>query len=487
MVKLFKTSHLLYLITVLCSTPGTSRSKDSDQDESPNQRNQGEKSKLPADAESPQPKKKTVNSNERNSESDEDTEEGRLVIDENAQSPINPSTASNSAPTTSRPISEFLLSPNQIFKKDMCQYLIELTSRLLYFKSELSEFNSIFLSSFPLSKKRSSAARKKVDLICLSESSLIKFVNDLLQLNTLEKNRVNFTKEMEQITHLKEQIYLSNSAIGLSKQIFLSNENGESKNAKAEAATKEEEINLEKLKAKLNEMLNKVSFYSIYTQVNNLYDLDHSSHDKNLIFALISIFGSINRIVEFYNRSFRESLHVHLTSLDLSFIANNQKFIKYSKFESHPNYLAYLMVDLYFSLFGQNKEGKFGLFLNQLEENNLTYTLSILSLIAVLPPQASHKILESQIFFEKILKDKVKNSFILDRNATTPWTTAAYTAVFDKIEEIKQDAKRKNPSEVIYIELPKLEDVLWEQYLMIYNNSFCRIYEFYQNMRSLGY
>ena len=47
----------------------------------------------------------------------------------------------------------------------------------------------------------------------------------------------------------------------------------------------------------------------------------------------------------------RNTIHKYLINLDLSFMKNNQKFIKYSNYQDSPNYMAYMLFDVLMNVF----------------------------------------------------------------------------------------------------------------------------------------
>lgn len=509
-INLFNNSLWLCLSAALCSTPSASGSgyRANTQEQSLNPRDNPGKNKLTDDESSSAKRKHAPVYEDISEESDSEEYEGKLVIDERSdsernerrftnfsiekilemttdidQSPILENsfsacevqniapgtTTGNAAPLPSNaPLNSFVVAKN-IPYNGICQYFLELTTRLIFFRHRLAIFNSCFWKSFDLVPNNNNIFfyYGNIDTDITSQP-LVSLIDKLLEFNTINNNHIIFDfliKEEDKAQALKLSIKRSIKEL---KEELSGTGIIPSKRCQLELSLQQKERELDEFEQKESQMLKQVSFKSIVHQIDNLCNPVPSRHRIDFPIALISIFGSINKIVTFYNQNLRETLHNHLTGLDLSSIGHNQKFIKYSKFKSHPNYLAYLMVDLYFNHFVVGEGGKVGCFLNHFAEHNLVYALSILSFISVNNPIVSKKTLENNKgnTFKKMM-EICRQTFLLNQDKSK--LKPIFDAFYKDINSFNSKIVGKTIDSILYEDLVKLEGQLRKFIPMLYH------------------
>lgn len=364
------------------------------------------------------------------------------------------------------------ISPSDIQKDVIYQSLLELAANLIFYREKLSKFNSKFMNCWILSDLESIGSVSDSELSNKNSSTSVhikedqrqllkKLIDDFLEFNSLNNNQINFEAEKKIMRRRGQRdSRLSNDLKRAMDDLFSQNVNS---NKKTVIKFKSVEKRMEEHQNKKIIEFNKPNYQSIYSQLTNF--LCSKNYACSNMVMIGSIFSSLNKIVTFYNQNLRANLHSFLTRLDLSFIPENKNFIKYSDFELHPNYLAYLMVDLYFSLFSENDKGNFGLYLDKLEKSNLTYVLSIISFICLNDPKVSEKILTDKALSES-WKQKTKAFFSNDMLELS--VLEFYTGFFNDLNEHTFNMKNSNIWKDILPKPEELQKVLDKYLLELY-------------------
>lgn len=294
----------------------------------------------------------------------------------------------------------------EVESKQLYKYFLELASKLIYFRNNFDQFNRKFFKlNFPKINRNHtvktilSASNPNFQEFPTTSSNGIKisdqlriFVDTLLQLNTNNNNQINFEVEKNLIEYFRKRRI---------QYIKVLESRKKEQEDYEDIQTTYIQQQLENLDREKEKILQEASFVTVLEQIKFLIGDFRNFFDIGV--AWVSVFESVNKIVTFYNQRLRHSLHSHLKNLDLSFKNKNQVFINYSEFVDHPNYLAYLLVDIFLGLFSENQNGSVGYFLDQLKEKGLIPNLSILALISLNDPDVSLNLLNNKNSIEELV------------------------------------------------------------------------------------
>ena len=253
----------------------------------------------------------------------------------------------------------------------MFKHIIELIAKLILFRNELNSFNFYFHFHFiykvfknsenPTSCENPESSenptnREITGLENNYKQILTDLVDDLLKLNS-DKNG------LWSVLHDKSQSYNISKRLSYTNQVISNFETQKAENLNDSEFQLETDYKLllmrhklKKIQEEKNNLSTKLGYFILSEKLNKL--LPSLFHTDQYLFALSDLFYTINKIVNFYNNKLRANYHQLLTKIQFPYASCNQMFINYSEYESHPNYLAYLIVDQFFNLFAKDSRNK---------------------------------------------------------------------------------------------------------------------------------
>ena len=299
------------------------------------------------------------------------------------------------------------LNVKQISDNILFKYISEFWAKFLYLREFLEKtFWVMYLDS--------TFDRFSPSLLLnhIKESDLIDFIDSLLKYNEIHNvSTIDFKKENQKSIDFTHRINNIRSSISKIESLINKNKDNQDLISEKEEQLRRLKNRLKSKESKYLEFNSKYGYIYINNKIKSFTCKMYYNNVRTQSWCII--FETVNKITNHYNIHLRNSIHKYLINLDLSFMKNNQKYIKYSNYQDSPNYIAYMLVDILMNIF-ISKRSRNPLFISNCNEQNiLLMHLNILLFLCLNNEKLVHNFINDKARFNRltsIMKMKMMES-----------------------------------------------------------------------------